>query len=252
MVRLGGLTNDFDSMLRRFGSTRPLVLFSGAAPIAHGLGKGAKGEIRKFISFLQDLSTQRDVLLPAFPRLSPGEVFDLENTPCANGIIAESFRESFQMNRTTSFYFPFTAAGPSTSHLISLRPRFAWGDGSLYEWIETQDALIATVGVHPTVCSFQHRAEYLEADQVSYRYSVYRKNNLIRNGHKISVQEGLMVRKPGVSVDFKPVLPYLRKEGLAIETSSGVTLSAIGARAKLATVRKVIRANPTVFATEVS
>ena len=238
---------DIEAVLSDYDAQTPLVVFSSMAPVIAADPASAIENIKCLADYFQHLSKARDVLMPAFTKGYQGGTINLDVAPSTNGILAESFRERNPQNRTVSAFFSFTALGPSQDLLFSLGPKHVWGEGSLYEWIEVNDATILTVGLPPYVCSFQHRAEYLEARSISYRDFIERSGYLTVRGVRRQTHEILFARKPYANVDFRPMDAHLHLAGIEIASSSGITISAVSAKRKLELARSLIRSNSSIF-----
>lgn len=227
--------------------SKGFVVFSSMAPIVAKFASDAEGEIRRLTDLFVELSGAVNVLMPSFPRDKPGALLDLDQEPSTNGILTESFRLRFPKNRTVSRFFPFTVSGPDADTLFTLRPEHAWGNGSLYSWIESNDLDIVTIGLPPYVCSVQHRAEYLNRELLPYRQQLQRAGELLVRGEREMVRETLLVRKKGVEVDFKPMSPVLQEHKQIISNQSGIVLSSMSAKKKITLVSDQLKKNPLVF-----
>ena len=239
--------HDIERVLENYDNQTPLVVFSSMAPVIAADPGSARENIKGLTEYFQELSKTRDVLMPSFTNGYQDGGINLDVTPSSNGILAESFREQNPQNRTESAFFSFTAVGPSQDLLFSLRPQHVWGEGSLYEWIEETDSTILTIGLPPYVCSFQHRAEYLEARSISYRNFIERSGYLTVRGAKKQTTEILFARKSYAHVDFRPMTAHLHLAGIQLASSSGITVSAVSAKKKLELARSLIRSNSLIF-----
>ena len=223
------------------------VVFSSTAPIGASFGSEADREIDRLVDFFAELSETFNVLMPTFPRSTLEAVVDLDQEPSTNGLLTERFRLRFPRNRTVSRFFPFTVSGPDAERLFSLRPEHAWGEGSLYSYVESHDLAIVTIGLPSYVCSVQHRAEYLNRDILPYRSQVCRASEVAVRGATEIVHENLLARKEGVNVDFRPISPMLEAAGQIKSVVAGIVLSSISAKKKIDLVSKSLRENPEIF-----
>jgi aminoglycoside N3'-acetyltransferase len=246
---MAGIIHDLDGVLSGYPKQTPVVVFSSMAPIVSLEPESASRNISELARYFQDLSKSRDVLMPSFTPGYGGAVLNLDSATSRNGLLSEFFRAQHPLNRTVSAFFAFTAVGPSQDHLFTLEPEHAWGEGSLYEWIEQNDSTIVTIGLPPYVCSFQHRAEYLEMERVSYRHLVNVSGTVKIRGRQRQLSETLFARNAGVSVDFRPICPSLPQADIHVSSSAGVTVSAISARKKLELARNLIQSNNSIFLT---
>jgi aminoglycoside N3'-acetyltransferase len=244
---MAGVIHGIEAALANYDTQTPLVVFSSMASVIASDPSSATENIKGLAEYFQQLSKARDVLMPSFTNGYQEGVINLDVVPSSNGILAESFRERNPQNRTVSAFFSFTAVGPSQDLLFSLAPQHVWGEGSLYEWIEHTDSTILTIGLPPYVCSFQHRAEYLEARSISYRTFIERSGSLSVRGVKRQTTETLFARKPNVHVDFNAMSAHLHLAGIEIASSSGITVSAVSAKRKLDLARSLIQSNSSIF-----
>jgi aminoglycoside N3'-acetyltransferase len=117
---------------------------------------------------------------------------NLDNAPGFTGAVNEAFRLLPETKRTASAFFSFAARGPDAENLSALRPTYAWGDRSVFDWIHTRDAHLLMIGVPLHMCSFLHRVEWL--GRVPYRYNKGFKGRIILNGKEEDLTEQLFVR----------------------------------------------------------
>lgn len=244
---MAGVIADIKAVLSKYDPQTPLVVFSSMAPVIAADPASARKNVEDLTSHFQELSNTRDVLMPSFTNGYQDGTLNLDTTPSRNGILAESFREQNPKNRTLSAFFSFTAVGPSQNLLFSLEPKHVWGGGSLYEWIETTDSTIVTVGLPAYVCSFQHRAEYLERENISYREFIQRSGKITIRGREKQTTETLFARRGAANVDFRPIRTHLHLAEIEIASSSGITVSAVSAKRKLELARSLIRSNSSIF-----
>lgn len=224
------------------------VVFSSAAPIVAKFGSGAKLEIQRLADLFSELAEFVNVLMPSFPKSNSVSTINLDQEPSKNGLLTEEFRLRFPRNRTPSRFFPFTVSGPDAQTLFALRPVHAWGDGSLYSWIESKNLDILTIGLPPYVCSVQHRAEFLNRQILPYRSEIQVTSELIVRGEREILKETLLERKRGIEVDFRPVSDALLAHGQRIANASGIVLSSMSAKAKIAVASELIKSDPLIFA----
>lgn len=234
-------------IIRANSGYRGFALFSSSGSIAQNMGKESRDELHNVVDLLQEVSETHQVLVPTFPIQEFADVANLDSLKSRNGIISELFRKLYPLNRTVSKFFPFTVAGPEAENLYQLRPRTVWGEGSLYEWIEKNNIAIITLGLPPYVCSIQHRAEYLMRHHIHYRNEITRSNKiLIRNRLEV-LTETLLVRKPGVTVDFAPIMNELYNSNQTRLMESGINYSIMSAQEKINIASQMIDADSEVF-----
>lgn len=241
------LANCLERVLEPGRESNGFVVFSSAAPLISLYGKDSAIEIDKLINLFDDVAKDTNVLLPSFPRPESPGVINLDTAKSANGLISERFRSSHSLNRTKSSYFSFTAIGPDQDHIASLSPQYAWGPGSAYEWIESQDLNIITIGLPTYVCSVQHRAEYLNKDHISYRQEVTRENTVVWRESTFNLKETLFARRKGFEVDFRPIEPLLSNIGQVRLEHRGIVISRVSAKLKIMLASTMLERNSNVF-----
>lgn len=241
------LANRLERVLEAGRESNGFVVFSSAAALISLYGKDSDNEIDNLINLFDDVAKDTNVLLPSFPRLASPGVINLDTAKSANGLISERFRSSHSLNRTKSSYFSFTAIGPDQDHIASLSPQHAWGPGSAYEWIESQDLNIITIGLPTYVCSVQHRAEYLNKEHISYRQEVTRENAVVWRESTLKLKETLFARREGFEVDFRPIEPLLGGIGQVRLQHQGIVISCVSAKLKVQLASSMIERNSTVF-----
>jgi aminoglycoside N3'-acetyltransferase len=242
-----GVIQSLNSVLSKYDAQSPLIVFSSMAPVISADPSNSAQNLKNLTQYFQQLSTNRDVLMPSFTTGYQDGTINLDKAPSRNGALSESFRKLYPRNRTVSAFFSFTATGPSQELLFSMEPEHVWGEGSTYEWIETIDATIVTIGLPQYVCSFQHRAEYLERENVSYRDFIKRSGSITVRGAQKQVTETLFASRPNAFVDFRPMSAHLHLAGIEVASSGGVTVTAVSSKRKLELARSLIRSNSAIF-----
>ncbi len=216
---------------------RSIAVFSASWPIARALHL-KPATIAEQLSFgLMERFPSTTILMPTFTDgFDEHGVCDLGRSCSTTGIIAERFRQCDGIRRTRSAFFSFAVYGPERDALVALRPEYAWGNASLYEWMFQNDTTIVTLGLHPTHCSFSHYAEWRNRDRLPYRFNKSFVGMLRHEGREEDWQEILFVRRrdPSPINDFTVALQSYREHGMQVDDFSGVKISSIGARAKIA------------------
>ena len=138
---------------------RPVVVYSAAWPIMRELGRADQPAVEQIVDVILEAAGDRTVCMPTFTRGYHDGVSNLDNELSSTGIISELFRQRPGTSRTLSAFFSFAARGPMAAQVRNLKPADAWGDGSLYEWMESSAARFIMLGAHPTHCSYLHRLE---------------------------------------------------------------------------------------------
>jgi aminoglycoside 3-N-acetyltransferase len=208
--------------------------------------KNDMAAVEDLLDILVDAAGSRSILMPSFTRGFVDGVCNLDIENSSTGVLSECFRKRPGVRRTLSAFFPFTVKGPVIDEVINLKPEYAWGEGSIYEWMEKRDVCFLMFGTHPTHCSYLHRLEWLARDAINYRFDKVFRGQLIREGVVMDFVETLYVRKldPPVVNDFAVLLPFLVSMGMKLEKPRGLSISSYHAKELLAQVLPVIRRDP--------
>ncbi|MEM9609439.1 MAG: AAC(3) family N-acetyltransferase [Actinomycetota bacterium] len=236
-----------DALVDVIGSPRAVALYSASWPLARATRTAPHEAADRLCARLVEALDGTTVLMPTFTGGfgSDGRC-DLDTEPATTGVIAERFRTWPGSRRTRSAFFSFAVRGPDADRLVDLEPEHAWGPGSLYEWLHEVDATIATVGLFPTHCSFGHLAEWRYRDRIPYRFEKTFTGTVHHEGVDRPLTEMLLVRErdPAPKNDFTWLAPYYVEAGQRRAEPGGVTVSAIGAQAKLATISSFLDHDP--------
>jgi len=233
------------ALRRAIGSSNGnVVVFSALWPFLRMIGEAPDVFSRNIIDTL--ISNSRTVFMPAFTDGFKNGACDLDRTPSTTGALTEIFRNTKGVRRTVCPFFSFGVYGESSNQAVELRPRHAWGEGSLYEWFENNDATIITLGTHPTHCSFTHRAEWHCRSIIKYRYDKLFSGEIRHEGNTFSFQEMLAVRmlKPLPQIDWTWALNDFMGNGMKIYDVEGVKISAMRASAKMKVLIPLIEKDP--------
>ncbi len=226
---------------------QPVVVHSAIWPIARALGLREPAAIEHILMLLVDaIGPNRTLLMPTFVDGYRDGICDLDTRPSSTGILTEFFRCMPGVRRTVSAFFPFAVLGPDRDLLVALRPREAWGDDSLYEWMEMRDALLLLLGCHPTHASFLHRLEWLQRDVIPYRFNKCFAGVVLHETVEIPLCEVLYVRvrKPNAVNDFTVLYPLLAASGMRIESFDGVPISVVSTRTMRDAVMPALTMDP--------
>jgi aminoglycoside N3'-acetyltransferase len=188
----------------------------------------------------------RTLLMPTFTKGYVDGFLDLDTAPGTTGVLAERMRTMSGTGRTASAFFSFAVRGPDRDALCALRPAQAWGDGSVYAWMEERDAICITVGVEPQIISAIHRVEWNCRDAIDYRFPKRFAGEVLHQGKRQPLEEQLFVRRldPPVKNDFDGALAPLTRAGLRSVEIDGVRLAAVGTKAIVETLVPLVRAQP--------
>ncbi len=225
---------------------RPIVVYSAVWPIARATGLGGQEVCQGLLAALRRAAGARTLLMPAFTKGFVDGICDLDREPSRTGALTEYFRRQEGTRRTVSAFFSFSVAGPEAGTAVALRPKEAWGEGSLYAWFYARDAHIVTIGLHPTHCSYTHYAEWLARDVITYRYAKSFRGEVVHEGRRFAHEETLFVRDldRDVNNDFTGLLPLYREHGLRQAAPAGVGISAMSARRKIDAIVPLLIKNP--------
>jgi aminoglycoside 3-N-acetyltransferase len=227
---------------------RPVVAYSGLFSIAREFPIAADRLPRALLdALLSAVGPRRTFLMPTYVSGFKNGVLNLDTEPAATGMINECFRTMAGVRRTSSVFWPFSVTGPHAVELVSLRPIDAVGEGSLFEWIETQNAHILMLGVHWHMCSFLHRLEWLA--QVPYRYLKTFEGDVIRDGNRSRLRERVFVRSldPLVENEWPGIESRLAAKGMRSIPVGRGRVAEIGAQPLLAALRPIIEDDPFAF-----
>jgi aminoglycoside N3'-acetyltransferase len=225
---------------------QPIVVYSALWPLERAY-KTAAGDLCRLLSeLLLELAGERNLLFPTFTSGFTGGVCDLDREPSQTGALSEHFRLLPDVRRTVCAFFSFAVHGKDSAELAALRPREAWGEGSLYEWLYQQNARIITLGVHPTHCSFTHYAEWLMRSKIHYRHAKAFSGTIRHEGNTFPLEETLLVRQesPEPINDFTWLLEAYHKHGMMHIAAEGVSFSGIDARTKIDLVTAIVDQDP--------
>lgn len=223
---------------------RPVVVYSAIFPFMRFIQNNPQSFCDDLIEVLA--ANSATLFMPAFTDGFKNGFCNLDEEKSTTGVLTEIFRQKKGVKRTLSAFFSFSVLGKSQKETISLRPKHAWGEGSLYEWFEQNDAYIVTIGTHPTHCSFTHRAEWLCKDIIPYRYDKKFEGTIIRNGQEIFIEEILLVRNldPSPVNDWTWATKDFLNAGMNLFEIDGIKISSISAKAKMDIIVPMVKKDP--------
>ncbi len=248
MTQAGDSVTQFQNVLTGLvgNSDKPVVAYSGLLSLASAFdGDKALVPQRIVTALTNAVGTTRDLMMPAYTNGFVKEgVLDLDTQKGTTGMVNELFRQMPNVVRTTSAYFSFAARGVSAMQLAGLKPTNAWGEGSLFEWIEKQDALLLMIGVPWDRCSFLHRAEWNA--RVPYRYNKNFSGKVKLRGETFDLTETLFVRSlnPNVENIWDGLEEDLDKVGMKSERFGRSTISVLNAKNLLRVVEANLARDP--------
>jgi len=228
----------------------PVVIFSSVWPLLKMLPDDPQRNLNKILNVLLSLCLpKRSLLMPSFPRgYNQQGVCNLDHDPSTTGILSEAFRLYPGVRRSVSAFFPYCILGPHQEEVVALKPMDAWGDGSLYEWMENKNALFLMLGSHPTHCSYLHRMEWLAKDFLSYRYERKKMGKVIWEGQEMHLEENLYVRSlnPPVVNDFTVLQPCLIQGGMKLDFFENIPVATMYAQDMKKVFERILRQDPLV------
>lgn len=214
------------------GSNAPIVIYASLWPFSKVFAIPQEQLCADFTSqLLEQGGANRDLLMPSFASGFKDGICNLDTEKSTTGVLSEYFRTLPTSKRTLSAFFSFNIIGPHQTEVCSLMPSDAWGDGSVYEWLEKQNAHFFMLGIHPSHCSYLHRMEWLARDCIPYRYVKSFEGVIIREGKEEALRENLYVRTldPVAVNDFTVLLEPLKNHGLHVTEIEKIPVSHIRA-----------------------
>jgi aminoglycoside N3'-acetyltransferase len=194
----------------------------------------------------QVVGPTRTLLMPTFTHGFRDGLCDLDHEPSSTGLISEAFRRTPGTRRTLSAFFPFSVQGLERDDVCTLVADSAWGEGSLYEWLEQRNCRFLMLGTHPTHCSYLHRMEWLMRESLPYRYMKNFHGRIRREGQEQELTERLYVRSlaPEAKNDLTVLVEPLRAGGMDLRSYRGVPVAAMNALPMRDAVLAVLAADP--------
>jgi len=238
------LSNCLQELLK--GDDRPIVVFSSAWPFFRAIGYSDYQIVEELLQVIIDAAADRSLLMPAFSNGYNGNKFNLDTEPSSAGVLSNAFRQRRGVIRTLSAFFSFSVKGPAISEVYDLMPADAWGNNSIYHWMELKNARFIMLGVDPSHCSYIHRVEWLLRDLITYRYSKTFEGVLCRNSINIHCQENLFVRSlmPEAINDFTVLNEPLKNSGMLTSSVQGIPVSLYDANQVLSSILPIMQEDP--------
>jgi len=242
------ILEEFNGILRELlgSDDRPVVVFSSAWPFFRAIGLADHRIVDELVQVVMDAVGERSLLMPVFSGGYREGVCDLDVMPSTTGAISEAFRLRQGSIRTLSAFFSFAVQGPAVNEVADLMPLDAWGDGSVYHWMELNNARFLMLGTDPTHCSYLHRIEWLLRDEITYRYVKTFNGILLRDKKYIKCREQLFVRSlnPEANNDFTVLKSVLNAAGMVTTSVQGIPISLYDSHQILCSVLPVMKKDP--------
>ena len=226
---------------------KSIVFYSALWPLLRLSKIPAQELVAELCDRIMTRFSGRNLLMPTFTSgFNQDGICDLDVLPSQTGALSEHFRGCSGVQRTRSAFFSFAVHGPDSQTIVSLNPEDAWGFGSLYEWLYNNNAAIVTLGLHPTHCSYTHYGEWLNREQIPYRFNKTFSGTLICRQVSTLETETLFVRQrdPDPINDFTYLLPQYITSGMLISKPHQYPISCINAQSKIRVVSAEIHQNP--------
>jgi len=203
------LFSEFENKINEIiiNDNSPIVAHISCWPIFLKLKKNDIDTAKKILNSLKRLASGRGLLMPTFSTGYKNGLCDLDNEKSSTGIISELFRVEKNSTRTLSAFFSYSTQGQIAEEIKDIMAHEAWGEGSVYDWMEKKDTTFLLIGTSPTHISYIHRFEWLFRDKINYRYRKEFTGTIIRKGKRYNMKEQLFVRNlsPEAIMDFSPL-----------------------------------------------
>jgi len=241
---INDLSNCLQELLK--DDDRPIVVFSSAWPFFRAIGYSDNQVVEELLQVIIDAAADRSLLMPAFSNGYNSNKFNLDAEPSTAGVLSNAFRQRHGVIRTLSAFFSFSVKGPAIPEVYDLMPQDAWGDDSIYHWMELKNARFIMLGVDPSHCSFIHRVEWLLSDLITYRYLKTFEGILCRNSINIQCQERVFVRSlmPEAINDFRVLNEPLKNSGMITSFVQGIPVSLYDANQVLSSILPLMQEDP--------
>ena len=241
---------ELQSILKSFvpDDGRPLVIYSGIWQFARRLEVPTREIPHRLIEVILNVAgPDRTVLMPTYTGGFREGVVDLDTEPSRTGVLTEAFRKHPDTLRTASAFFSFACSGPDASFLAALRPDDAWGDGSVLDWVEKNNAEIITLGESWDFVSITHLGEWKA--RVPYRYPKTFTGTMIYQGSRQSLTERLFVRSlsPDVHNNWRRLDTILPAIGMRSESLGSGQIASVSAQPLLAGQLEALEQDPFCF-----
>lgn len=238
----------FDALETLVGDDdRPIVVYAALWPLARALRRPGPALTEALLDRLAAVAgPDRSLMMPTFTGGFREGLCDLDREPSRTGQLSEAFRARKGVRRTVSAFFPFAVSGPDSDELVALRPRHAWGDNSVVDWMESRNVRFLMLGTHPTHCSYLHRMEWLLHDRIAYRHVKTFTGRVWHEGKEIPLEEQLFVRslEPNAVNDFTVLKEPLMEAGMRQILVQGASIAAMDAITMRDAVLALMQADP--------
>jgi aminoglycoside 3-N-acetyltransferase len=243
-------TSELKSLLKSFipDDDKPIIIYSGLWYIGRAINIPFRDLPNVTLETLFELAgSRRTIVMPTYTNGFKNGLIDLDNEPSQTGVLTEIFRKSPGVKRTASAFFSFAAHGPEAAMLENLTPTDAWGDDSIFQWMEERDAHLLTIGEPWEACSLKHRSEWIT--QVPYRYLKEFKGKMIRKGKTVPLTERLFVRSldPEVDIIWHNLIRLLESGGMKQTPVGAGHIGHMSSRQMLNVLVQKLKVDPFAF-----
>lgn len=242
--------DELQSILKSFvpDDGRPLVIYSGIWQFARRLELPTREIPHRLIEVILNVAgPDRTVLMPTYTGGFVDGIIDLDTEPSRTGVLTEAFRKHPATLRTASAFFSFACSGPEAAFLAELRPEDAWGDGSVLDWIERNNAEIITLGESWDYVSITHLGEWKA--RVPYRYpKTFSGTMIYKSSHQL-LTERLFVRSlsPDVRNDWRQLDTILPSAGMRSLPLGSGQIASVSAKPLIAGQLEALENDPFCF-----
>lgn len=173
---------------------RPVLVYSSLWSLSRAVSVNIR-EIPQLVidTLTSHLGADQTLLMPTYTNGYTNGEIDLDAEACTTGVVSEAFRKHANTLRTASAFFSYSVWGRDAQKLADARPEHAWGPGSIFDYIEKNDAHILMIGSPWNDCSFRHRVEWNL--QVPYREPKVLGGNAVIRAKRQVLTEKLFVRR---------------------------------------------------------
>jgi len=242
---------DITAALRDLGvkPTDALFVHSDVRNCLRVAGATRDQKLDTIIEGLAEAVPDGALIMPTFSySFCRNELFDVENTPSAVGVLTEHFRRRPGTRRTTDPIFSTAVMGSlptaQEADLFAVGDKDCFGEHSVFAYLRQADAMQVCLGT--AACTFIHHVE--QRARVPYRYfKDFR--GVVAHGGTLSLTTARYFVRPledAFNATVYPLLARLHERGLAHTTrlARGPTLSATRSCAVEAMAIEAMQENP--------
>jgi len=198
-----------------------IVIFSGIWLFGHRFAI----EPKKLPDILLDLiiefvGSDRTLIMPAYTNYFAKTLkFDLIKSKPQTGVLPEGLLSRHNSIRSLSAMNSYVAVGSLASDIGRLKGKTLWGEGSVKEWLQQQNARICVLGVPwHRGCGFLHRSE--EILQIPYRYYKVFSGEWSNDGNDLKPCTETMYVSPRdvhIALNYAPITNIMNQKGIILK-----------------------------------